>query len=95
MGAPSWLIGVIINIIGSVSINFGTNLMKLSHTDREREMKKTLEMTGLRGADEVREVSYFMMEEKWGPCVHMVSVLLCPHCVIFAFLSVYLHLLYS
>lgn len=33
---PRWLIGVMINILGSVSINFGTNLMKLAHNDKER-----------------------------------------------------------
>lgn len=29
-----------INIMGSVSINFGTNLMKLSHNDRDRRAKE-------------------------------------------------------
>ena len=33
---PEWAIGVIINICGSVAINFGTNLMKLSHNDKDR-----------------------------------------------------------
>lgn len=31
-----WIIGAIINIIGSVIINFGTNLLKLGHDQRER-----------------------------------------------------------
>jgi hypothetical protein len=34
-GFPTWLVGVIINVLGSMSINLGTNLMKLSHNDKE------------------------------------------------------------
>lgn len=26
-----WIIGALINIVGSVAINFGTNLLKLGH----------------------------------------------------------------
>ncbi|CAL9238589.1 unnamed protein product [Arabidopsis halleri] len=31
-----WVIGAFINIFGSVAINFGTNLLKLGHNERER-----------------------------------------------------------
>ncbi|XP_020581323.1 probable magnesium transporter NIPA8 [Phalaenopsis equestris] len=31
-----WVIGAIINIVGSIAINFGTNLLKLGHDQRER-----------------------------------------------------------
>ncbi|MQM19144.1 hypothetical protein Taro_052144 [Colocasia esculenta] len=31
-----WIIGAFINLIGSVAINFGTNLLKLGHDQRER-----------------------------------------------------------
>ncbi|KAK9117750.1 hypothetical protein Sjap_016697 [Stephania japonica] len=31
-----WVIGAIINLIGSIAINFGTNLLKLGHDQRER-----------------------------------------------------------
>ncbi|PKA47572.1 hypothetical protein AXF42_Ash014768 [Apostasia shenzhenica] len=31
-----WLIGAVINIVGSITINFGTNLLKLGHDQRER-----------------------------------------------------------
>ncbi|KAJ8752415.1 hypothetical protein K2173_004051 [Erythroxylum novogranatense] len=31
-----WVIGAFINLIGSIAINFGTNLLKLGHTERER-----------------------------------------------------------
>ena len=37
MGLPTWAIGVIINLFGSVGINFGTNLMKLSHNIRQED----------------------------------------------------------
>ncbi|XP_059643207.1 probable magnesium transporter NIPA8 [Cornus florida] len=33
-----WVIGAFINIFGSVAINFGTNLLKLGHDERERAM---------------------------------------------------------
>lgn len=32
-----WLTGVVINVVGSISINFGTNLLKLGHNQRERQ----------------------------------------------------------
>ncbi|XP_042429820.1 probable magnesium transporter NIPA8 isoform X1 [Zingiber officinale] len=31
-----WIVGAVINIIGSIAINFGTNLLKLGHDERER-----------------------------------------------------------
>ncbi|KAG0485670.1 hypothetical protein HPP92_009749 [Vanilla planifolia] len=31
-----WVVGAIINIVGSITINFGTNLVKLGHEQRER-----------------------------------------------------------
>ncbi|XP_058102712.1 probable magnesium transporter NIPA8 isoform X1 [Magnolia sinica] len=31
-----WVIGAFINIFGSIAINFGTNLLKLGHNERER-----------------------------------------------------------
>nr|CAD1833879.1 unnamed protein product [Ananas comosus var. bracteatus] len=31
-----WVIGALINIVGSIAINFGTNLLKLGHDQRER-----------------------------------------------------------
>lgn len=38
-GVPLWAIGVIINILGSISINLSTNLIKLSHVDKERKQR--------------------------------------------------------
>ncbi|KAL6994546.1 hypothetical protein U1Q18_012649 [Sarracenia purpurea var. burkii] len=31
-----WVIGAFINLVGSIAINFGTNLLKLGHDERER-----------------------------------------------------------
>jgi hypothetical protein len=39
MGAPEWVIGVILNLLGSIIINLGTNLMKLGHTKAEKRKK--------------------------------------------------------
>jgi len=39
----SWIIGVILNIIGSISINCGTNLMKFGHDEDKRELLKVEE----------------------------------------------------
>ncbi|CAM9559886.1 unnamed protein product, partial [Phaeothamnion confervicola] len=35
---PRWAIGVAVNILGSIAINLGTNLMKLSHKHEKGEM---------------------------------------------------------
>lgn len=32
-----WVVGAVINIIGSIAINFGTNLLKLGHDQREKQ----------------------------------------------------------
>ncbi|GAB5032284.1 magnesium transporter nipa3-like [Nannochloropsis oceanica] len=40
MGVPTWSVGVIINVIGSISINFGTNLMKFAHNEKNRQRKE-------------------------------------------------------
>jgi hypothetical protein len=32
-----WVTGAAINVVGSISINFGTNLLKLGHNQRERQ----------------------------------------------------------
>ncbi|KAI3929476.1 hypothetical protein MKX01_025644, partial [Papaver californicum] len=31
-----WIVGAVINLFGSIAINFGTNLLKLGHNERER-----------------------------------------------------------
>lgn len=38
-GIPLWVVGVTINILGSVTINLGQNLIKVSHADKELRAK--------------------------------------------------------
>ncbi|KAK4771728.1 hypothetical protein SAY86_013503 [Trapa natans] len=37
-----WVIGAFINLFGSIAINFGTNLLKLGHNERERHIAQDL-----------------------------------------------------
>lgn len=46
---PPWLAGVILNVLGSVSINLGTNLMKLGHSDKDKAAREVAH-TLLKGA---------------------------------------------
>lgn len=32
-----WLVGVAINLVGSLMVNFGTNMMKSSHNNNDKE----------------------------------------------------------
>lgn len=32
-----WLVGVAINLVGSLMVNFGTNMMKSSHNSNDKE----------------------------------------------------------
>lgn len=41
-----WVIGAFINLFGSIAINFGTNLLKLGHTERERFVLENKETNG-------------------------------------------------
>lgn len=41
-----WVIGAFINLFGSIAINFGTNLLKLGHTERERSLLENKETVG-------------------------------------------------
>ncbi|KAH9618799.1 hypothetical protein KSS87_018760 [Heliosperma pusillum] len=41
-----WVIGAFINLFGSIAINFGTNLLKLGHTERERFVLENKEIIG-------------------------------------------------
>jgi magnesium transporter len=47
MALPRWLIGVLINCLGSVAINLGTNLMKLSHKKRSADKRPTVDLDAL------------------------------------------------
>ncbi|KAL2939506.1 putative magnesium transporter NIPA8 [Bienertia sinuspersici] len=41
-----WVVGAFINLFGSIAINFGTNLLKLGHTERERFMLENKDTNG-------------------------------------------------
>ncbi|KAJ0112306.1 hypothetical protein Patl1_02502 [Pistacia atlantica] len=52
-----WVIGAIINLFGSIAINFGTNLLKLGHTERERH--SVLDSDGTNGKHSLKPIIYF------------------------------------
>lgn len=52
-----WVIGAIINIFGSIAINFGTNLLKLGHDEREKH--STASLDGLNRKMVMKPIIYF------------------------------------
>ncbi|KAM6549465.1 hypothetical protein CsatB_021141 [Cannabis sativa] len=52
-----WVIGAVINLFGSIAINFGTNLLKLGHNERERHAM--LESDGTIAKNSVKPIIYF------------------------------------
>ncbi|KAK2968836.1 hypothetical protein RJ640_028229 [Escallonia rubra] len=52
-----WVIGAFINLFGSIAINFGTNLLKLGHDERERH--SILGSEGANGKTELKPIIYF------------------------------------
>ncbi|ONK78049.1 uncharacterized protein A4U43_C02F13700 [Asparagus officinalis] len=52
-----WVIGALINIIGSIAINFGTNLLKLGHDQREK--LSTLSNDGLESKFYSKSIIHF------------------------------------
>ncbi|KAJ9189798.1 hypothetical protein P3X46_001051 [Hevea brasiliensis] len=72
-----WIIGALINLFGSIAINFGTNLLKLGHTERERH--STLDIDGTSGKSHLKPIIYF---QTWrvgilffflGNCLNFIS----------------------
>ncbi|PSS18262.1 Magnesium transporter like [Actinidia chinensis var. chinensis] len=72
-----WVIGAFINLFGSIAINFGTNLLKLGHDERERH--SILGSDGTNGKIVMRPIIYF---QTWrvgilfftlGNCLNFVS----------------------
>ncbi|XP_010528114.1 PREDICTED: probable magnesium transporter NIPA8 isoform X1 [Tarenaya hassleriana] len=70
-----WVIGAFINIFGSVAINFGTNLLKLGHNEREKQAMQ--ENSG--GKTPLKPIIYF---QTWrvgilffllGNCLNFIS----------------------
>lgn len=52
-----WVIGAFINLFGSIAINFGTNLLKLGHDERERQ--SALGNNGTNGKAVAKSIIYF------------------------------------
>ncbi|KAG9157769.1 hypothetical protein Leryth_017850 [Lithospermum erythrorhizon] len=52
-----WVVGAFINIFGSIAINFGTNLLKLGHDERERH--SILDNDGINRKAEAKPIMYF------------------------------------
>lgn len=71
-----WVIGAVINLFGSVAINFGTNLLKLGHTERE---KFVLENGGTNGKLVSKPIIHFqtwrvgVLFFAFGNCLNFVS----------------------
>lgn len=72
-----WVIGAFINLFGSIAINFGTNLLKLGHNERERHM--VLGNDGTNGKAHVKPIIHF---QTWrvgilffflGNCLNFIS----------------------
>ncbi|WCJ24292.1 hypothetical protein M5689_006264 [Euphorbia peplus] len=68
-----WIIGAFINLFGSIAINFGTNLLKLGHTERERDLN------GASGKSHLKPIIHF---QSWrigilffllGNCLNFIS----------------------
>ncbi|KAE8697427.1 putative magnesium transporter NIPA8 [Hibiscus syriacus] len=72
-----WVIGAFINLFGSIAINFGTNLLKLGHNERERY--STMDGEGMAGKVPLKPIIYF---QTWrvgilifilGNCLNFIS----------------------
>nr|AFK45775.1 unknown [Lotus japonicus] len=71
-----WIVGAFINLFGSIAINFGTNLLKLGHNERERHV---LGSDGLNGKMTLKPIISF---QSWrigilffflGNCLNFIS----------------------
>ncbi|CAI9758517.1 unnamed protein product [Fraxinus pennsylvanica] len=72
-----WIVGAFINFFGSIAINFGTNLLKLGHDERERHSMLTSD--GKNGETVMKPIIYF---QAWrigilffiiGNCLNFIS----------------------
>ncbi|KAB1200613.1 NIPA-like protein 3 [Morella rubra] len=72
-----WIIGAFINLFGSIAINFGTNLLKLGHNERERY--SMLESDGTNGKSPLKPIIYFhtwrvgIIIFLFGNCLNFIS----------------------
>ncbi|CAJ1953429.1 unnamed protein product [Sphenostylis stenocarpa] len=71
-----WIVGAFINLFGSIAINFGTNLLKLGHNERERHLHGN---DGVNGKMTLKPIIYF---QSWrigiiffflGNCLNFIS----------------------
>ncbi|BAU01765.1 hypothetical protein VIGAN_11106800 [Vigna angularis var. angularis] len=71
-----WIVGAFINLFGSIAINFGTNLLKLGHNERERHLHGS---DGVNGKVTLKPIIYF---QSWrigivffflGNCLNFIS----------------------
>ncbi|KAJ1388822.1 putative magnesium transporter NIPA8 isoform X2 [Sesbania bispinosa] len=71
-----WIVGAFINLFGSIAINFGTNLLKSGHNERERHV---LGSDGVNGKMTLKPIIYF---QSWrigilffflGNCLNFIS----------------------
>ncbi|GAB2284024.1 hypothetical protein Dimus_018507 [Dionaea muscipula] len=71
-----WVVGAFINLFGSIAINFGTNLLKLGHTERERSI---LDNGGTSGKLITKPIIYFQTWRvgalffAFGNCLNFIS----------------------
>lgn len=72
-----WVTGAVINVFGSIGINFGTNLLKLGHNQRER--LALLEASGCGEKSDSKPIIYFqswrvgMLIFALGNCLNFIS----------------------
>ncbi|CAD5185161.1 unnamed protein product [Musa acuminata subsp. malaccensis] len=72
-----WIIGAFINIIGSITINFGTNLLKLGHDQREKHYMPSCD--GTNSKVNVKSIIHFqtwrigILLFVFGNCLNFVS----------------------
>lgn len=72
-----WIIGAFINILGSIAINFGTNLLKLGHDERERH--PVLGGDGMSGKTVLKPIFHFQTWRigiflfAFGNCLNFIS----------------------
>ncbi|CAL9058399.1 probable magnesium transporter NIPA8 isoform X2 [Musa acuminata AAA Group] len=72
-----WIIGAFINIIGSITINFGTNLLKLGHDQREKHYMPSCDGTNIKV--NVKSIIHFqtwrigILLFVFGNCLNFVS----------------------
>lgn len=72
-----WVIGALINLLGSIAINFGTNLLKLGHDEREKYT--VLGTDGSNGKNVMKPIIYFhtwrvgILFFVFGNCLNFIS----------------------